>query len=317
MITMTRRIIFLIVAGILFISLVCVLDEVIGPSSHILPFLLALPFKVIFIGAFFLLAFIVHRLAWHIAGGLLHSSLWSRVFLWSSNRLKSSHFKLNVAEAKIRTERQHTIQQLVASTISITAFVIAALLSLSQFLSAETLALLAGLFTAAFSLGARPLIADILAGMSFIFEDNFDVGEKIEIASVTGKVEGVVESMNLRTTTVRAPTGELYVVPNSEIRILRNFSRGRFSTAHIKLKLATDDLERALPLLSDLGSEAIVLLPHLMGSWQVISETGALGAHTELTLLAKANFGQAAELRPHLLALVRERLAEADIILVD
>jgi small conductance mechanosensitive channel len=166
-------------------------------------------------------------------------------------------------------------------------------------------------------LGARPLIADILAGVSFIFEDSFDVGEKIEIANVTGKVEGVVERMNLQTTTVRAPTGELYVVPNSEIRILRNFSRGRFSTAHIRLKLATVDLERALPLLSGLRSEAIALLPNLLESWQVISETGALGTHTELTLLARAGLGQAAELRPSLLALVQERLAEADIVLVD
>lgn len=316
-VTMTRRILFLIVAGILFISLVCVLDEVIGPSSNILPSVLALPIKVVFIGAFFLLAFIVHRLAWHIAGGLLHSPLWSRVFLWSSNRLKSSHFKLDVAEAKMRTERQHTIQHLVASTISVTAFVIAALLSLGQFLSAETLALLAGLFTAAFSLGARPLIADILAGVSFIFEDNFDVGEKIEIASVTGTVEGVVESMNLQTTLVRAPTGELYVVPNSEIRILRNFSRGRFSTAHLKLKVATADLTNALPLLTELGSEATTLLPQLLGPWQVINEAGAMGEHAELTLLSKTRFGQAAELRPHLLALVQERLTTAGIGLVD
>jgi small conductance mechanosensitive channel len=314
---MTRRIIFLIVVAILFISIACALDELLGPSSHIFSSLMSLPFKVIFIGAFFLLAFIVHRLAWHIARALLHSSLWSRVFLWSSNRLKSSHFKFDIAEAKMRVERQYTIQHLVASMISLAAFVIAGLLSLSQFLTAEALALFVGLFTAAFSLGARPLIADMLSGMSFIFEDSFDVGEKIEIASVTGKVEGVVESMNLQTTTVRAPTGELYVVPNGEIRILRNFSRGRFSTAHIKLKLATVDLDRTLPLLSELGSEAIVLLPHLLGSWQVINETGTLGAHTELTLLAKTNFGQAAELRPRLLALVQERLAEADIVLVD
>jgi small conductance mechanosensitive channel len=314
---MTRRIIFLIIAGILCISLVCVLDEMIGPSSHILPFILALPFKLVFIGLAFLSAFFVHRLAWHIAGGLLHSPLWSRVFLWSSNRLKASHFKLEVTEAKMRTERQQTIQHLVASTISIVAFVIAALFSLSQFLSAGTLALLAGLFTAAFSLGARPLIADILAGMSFIFEDNFDVGEKIEIANVTGRVEGVVESMNLQTTIVRAPTGELYVIPNSEIRILRNFSRGRFSTAYLTLKLATGDLERALPLLAELGNEAVARFPHLLESWQVISESGVLGAHTELTLLAKANFGQAAALRPRLLALVQGRLVAANIALVD
>jgi hypothetical protein len=42
-----------------------------------------------------------------------------------------------------------------------------------------------------------------------------------------------------------------------------------------------------------------------------------MGEHTELTLLARANFGQAAELRPHLLALVQARLAEVGVILVD
>jgi len=44
---------------------------------------------------------------------------------------------------------------------------------------------------------------------------------------------------------------------------------------------------------------------------------GALGEHIELTLLAKARFGQAAELRPSLLALVQERLTEAGISSAD
>ncbi|HXV99181.1 MAG TPA: mechanosensitive ion channel domain-containing protein [Anaerolineae bacterium] len=213
---MTRRIIPTFIAAILLIAIVCALDNVLGPSSQILPSLLALPFKVIFIGAVFLLAFMIHRLAWYIAGSLLHSSLLSRLFLWSSNRL-ATRFGSEVAEVRIRTERQYTIRHLVASTISIAAFVIAALLSLGQFLSAESLALFAGLFTAAFSLGARPLIADMLAGVNFIFEDSFDVGEKVEIASATGRVVGVVESMNLQTTLVRAPSGELYVVPNRHL----------------------------------------------------------------------------------------------------
>jgi hypothetical protein len=55
----------------------------------------------------------------------------------------------------------------------------------------------------------------------------------------------------------------------------------------------------------------------LLGPWQLISEAGALGEHTELTLLSKTRFGQAADLRPHLLALVQERLATAGIGLVD
>lgn len=314
---MSRRIIFLILAGILFVASVCVLDGILGPSFDIAGSLLGLPFKLVFIGFVFLLAFIVHRLAWHTAGALLHSSVWSRVFLWSSHRLSSSRFKLDVTDAVIRAERQQTIQHLVASMISVAAFTIAALCSLGQFLSGESLALFAGLFTAAFSLGARPLIGDILAGISFIFEDNFDVGEKVEIINPGVRLEGIIENMSLQTSAIRAISGELYIVPNSEIRILRNFSRARFSTAHIKLKLATADLKRALPLLTDLGIEAATQLPHLLEPWHVISETGGLGEHTELTLLAKANFGQAAELRPHLQALVQEQLARADIALVD
>jgi small conductance mechanosensitive channel len=153
--------------------------------------------------------------------------------------------------------------------------------------------------------------------MNFIFADNFDVGEKIKIITATGTVEGVIESMTLPTTLVRAPSGELYVVPNSDIRVLRNFSRGRFSIADIKLKLATADLDRALPVLSELGSEARLLLPDLLQPWRIISETGAVGTHTELTLLTKASFGRAAELRPHLLALIQERLTKVGIRLAD
>jgi hypothetical protein len=51
--------------------------------------------------------------------------------------------------------------------------------------------------------------------------------------------------------------------------------------------------------------------------WQVISESGVIGQQTELTLLAKARFGQAAEMRPRLLALAQQRLAEANVDLAD
>jgi small conductance mechanosensitive channel len=209
------------------------------------------------------------------------------------------------------------MQHLMASTISVGAFVTATIIALGQFLSGESLAIVAGLFTAAFGFGARTLIGDLLAGISNIFEDNFDVGEKVEMAHVTGKVEGVIETMNLRTISIRAPSGELYVIPNGEVRVLRNFSRGRFSMANVKLKLAASDLSRALSHLQELSSDAVVALPNLLEPWQIISEAGTMGKNTELTLVAKASFGKAAELRPALLAWVQERLAEIDVLLVD
>jgi moderate conductance mechanosensitive channel len=243
----------------------------------------------------FIVAWLIHRLARAIAGRLL-----------SLTRFAPSRYRL-------RQERQQTLQSLVAGVITFLAFTIASLLSLSLFVAGETIVWMVGLFSAAFGLGARPLISDFLTGISFVFEDTFDVGEKVEILGV----EGVIEAVNLRTTLLRAPTGELFVMPNGEVRLVRNFSRGRFSTANITIKIAAADLNQTLELLEELGQEAVLLLPNLLEPWQVISPTGQIGHQTELTLVTRARFGKAAEMRPRLLALLHERLGEAGIDLVD
>jgi len=242
---------------------------------------------------FFVLAWIVHRLAWQIAGPLVRLS------------------PLTPRTRRPRPERQSTLQGLMTSAIRFLVWALAVLATLAQFVSLDTLVWMVGLFSAAFGLGARPMISDVLTGVGLIFEDAFAVGEKVEILTV----EGVVEAVNLRTTWIRSPTGELYTVPNGEIRVVRNFSRGRFSTVSVRLRLAAADLRRALPLLESLGVEAVAFLPNLLEPWQVLSESGEIASCSDLTLLAKARLGKAAEMRPRLLALVQEHLAEAGITL--
>ncbi|MBK6325033.1 MAG: mechanosensitive ion channel family protein [Chloroflexi bacterium] len=100
-------------------------------------------------------------------------------------------------------------------------------------------------------------------------------------------IEGVVEMVNLRTTQIRAPTGELLTVPNGEIRLVRNFSRGRFSVADVRLMIETENLHQAVDLLTALREEAVTLLPNLLEPWQVISVSGEMGQQTELTLVAR------------------------------
>ncbi|MBI9043426.1 MAG: mechanosensitive ion channel [Anaerolineaceae bacterium] len=217
---------------------------------------------------------------------------------------------------KPRPERRKTLQSLISSAISSAAFIVATLASLGIFIQADTLFWMVGLFSAAFGLGARPLISDFLSGLSFIFEDTFAVGEKIEIPGIH-VIEGLVETINLRTTMLRAPTGELYVVPNGEIRTVRNFSRGRFSIASITIVISASDLQKTIAILEVLGEEAVILLPNLIEPWQIISPKGMIGHSTELTLVAKARFAKAAEMRPKLLNLVHERLDKADIGLED
>lgn len=243
----------------------------------------------------FFIAWLVYRLSGRLSRRIVHVSRWAP----HSRRFGAA--------------RQRTLQSLIASTISFVALLAAMLFSIGQFVPMGNLVWFVGLLSAGFGLGARPLISDLLAGATLIFEDSFAVGEKVELL----EIEGVVEEVNLRTTWMRAPTGELFIVPNGEVRVIRNFSRGAFSPSNIKLRIDASDLSRAIPLLEGLGREAVVRLPNLVEPWRVISETGILGQHTELTLLSRARFGKAAEMRPHLLALVRERLSESGIELVD
>lgn len=213
-------------------------------------------------------------------------------------------------------ERQKTLQSLVSSTIGLAALIIASVASMGLFIAPDTLAWVVGLFSAAFGFGARLIIGDYLSGLSFLFEDTFAVGEKIEISG-NPTIEGVVEHINLRTTSLRSSSGELYIVPNGEIRTVRNFSRGKFSIANITIRIQSMDLSSARATLEALGDEAVTLLPNLIEPWKVTNLGGVIGQYTELTLIAKARLGKAAEMRPHLLTLVQERLLEMNIQLVS
>jgi len=261
----------------------------------------------------FLVAFIAHRLAWYLAGFLL------RPVSFSTGSFLGRFRQVNSVDDAAYKQRRETLQQIFASLISVGAFATAVIFTLGQFVSLDTLLWMAGFLTAAFGFGARALVTDLLAGFNIIFEDIFGVGEKIEVKGSTGVISatGVVEHVSLRTTWIRASTGELFVVPNGDIRTVRNFSRGRFSMANITLNLEAHDLSRALSRLTDLSDEAVTLLPDLLEPWQVISKSGEIGKRAELTLVAKARFGHAADLRPQLLALVHERLAEEEINLAD
>jgi moderate conductance mechanosensitive channel len=253
--------------------------------------------KLLEIVGLFALAWLTHRLAGPVARRLFAME---RI----TNRRKP-----------LRVERVQTLRGLSASMVSFLAFLTAAILSLRLLdVSADTLVWVLGLFAAAFGFSARPVVSDVLTGIGFLFENPYDVSEKIEIMP---GVQGVVEEVNLRTTLLRAYTGELYIVPNGEVRLIRNFSRGRFSIADIKLRLISTDLDEALPVLETLAHEAVTLLPNLLEPWKIISETGVIGSHTELTLTVKARFGKAADLRPRLLSLVQKRLEDVNITLVN
>lgn len=227
--------------------------------------------------------------------------------------LRGLAHRLDPRTRPLRPERRETLHRLVTSPINLAALVIAGLFGLAHFIGWTNVTLLTG----AFGLAAAPLLRDLQNGFHLVVEDVFDLGERVRIHNMTTQIEGIVEGINIRTTTIRAPGGELYVIPHGEIRIVRNFSRGDFATTRLTLKVVTTDLPRTLTCLNELGQQAIALLPNLFEPWQVTSASGTIGQHAKLTLLVKARFGQTDQVRLDLMTLIQTRLAEAGINLVD
>lgn len=227
--------------------------------------------------------------------------------------LRISNFAPNTLSFGMRKERKQTLNDLITSSIKLGVYVIAGLTTLLLVVGTEQTFWMIGLFSAAFGVGANMLIRDLLSGASFIFEDTIDLGDKVEISGI----EGTVERMHLRTLSLRATTGELYIIPNGEVRIIRNFTRGSFSTTKVKIHVPTDVLDETLQLLESLADEALISLPNVIEPWRILSTSEGVTHHTELTLFVKLRHGKAAEARPRLLKFIQDRLIEAEIELVD
>jgi small conductance mechanosensitive channel len=113
-----------------------------------------------------------------------------------------------------------------AAIIRATAYAVLAFLAFLQFLTLlhityTTLLASAGLIGVGIGLAAQSLFKDIINGIFFLIEDQFNVGDVIRAASLTG----TVEDLTLRTTWLRDGDGTLHVIPNSQIATLSNLSR--------------------------------------------------------------------------------------------
>lgn len=252
-----------------------------------------------FIALYFLLALIMSLLSHRIARRML------------------SLRRLLPGKRNITVDRLQTLEGLIGSMISLIVFIAAILASFSLFVEPATLVWIVGLFSAAFGLGARALVADVLAGGRFIFRNTFAIGEKVELNMMGVLVEGIVEEVNVTNTLVRSPTGELYVVPNGDIGVIRNFSRAPYSSIKIRFGVRSEQLAQALALLEPLGETALAALPELTAPWQVLSTAEVMGHRTELTVMAHTSFGKAAGLRLRMFDLIYRNLHGAGIELLD
>jgi len=279
--------------------------------------LLSLPIRILFIPAVFLVALILHRLNWRIAGWLLDSSITNAVrsptAVWDGG---TSQDQPKAGSGYMPQHRQ-TLQHLVASLITLLAFGTAVLLSMLQFITAAGMAVIATVAATALGFGARDYINDLIMGIGDIFEDNFNVGEKVEVLRANGHLQGIVQKVNVRTTLLQTPDGIPIVIPHGEIRVLRNYSRGVYSTTSVSFQVPSHKLEQTIAVLDAMAAESMILFPDLVEPLQLLSQTGQVGAHTELMLTGKARHGRGAALRLALLSTMEERLENLPTLYKD
>jgi small-conductance mechanosensitive channel len=79
----------------------------------------------------------------------------------------------------------------------------------------------AGVIGVALGLGAQTLVRDILSGIFMLVEDQYGVGDKVDVL----EIQGVVETVGLRVTTVRDAKGTIWYLRNGEILKVGNKSQ--------------------------------------------------------------------------------------------
>ncbi|HSI81040.1 MAG TPA: mechanosensitive ion channel family protein [Solirubrobacterales bacterium] len=113
----------------------------------------------------------------------------------------------------------------------------------------------AGVVGIAIGFGAQSLIKDILSGFFILFEDQFAVGDIVDLGEGSGIATGVVEQIALRSTRLRAVDGTVWHVPNGEILKVGNMSQN-WSRALIDFEVAyATDLDKARNAIKEVADE--------------------------------------------------------------
>ena len=171
-----------------------------------------------------------------VAAVLLVALLLTRAAVWLAAGVRS---RIDGGEAGStpRAKRAHTLAGIVRVAAVVAIWLLAAFTLLDQLgVQVGPLLAAAGVGGIAIGLGAQSLVRDLIAGFFILAEHQFDVGDVVEVAGVSGRVEAV----GLRTTTLRNLDGRRHVVPNGEIRISTNMTK-EFSRYMVDLPMPYDE----------------------------------------------------------------------------
>jgi small-conductance mechanosensitive channel len=163
---------------------------------------------------------------------------------------------LKLADRQVGNSQRASQLRTMAAIIRATAYGVIGFIVLLHILSVFNINLTpllasAGVLGVGIGLGAQSIFKDMINGILILVEDQYNVGESVKIASLSG----TVVDMSLRCTTLRDGDGTLYIIPNSQVATVSNLSRD-FSVASLSLSVdASADPDRVLAILRKVALE--------------------------------------------------------------
>lgn len=193
--------------------------------------------------------------------------------------------------AERRKQRAETIRTVLQSVVSILLFSIAVAMILGELgVNLAPILASAGIVGVALGFGAQSLVKDYLNGISIILEDQYGVGDIVDL----GEAIGTIEAIGLRTTRLRDVEGVVWYVRNGEILRVANHSQGTASVVidmpvghGANLELAQNEMRRVLDELaeSEDGKELFLAPPEVLG----VQSVTPVGITLRATLTVRPN----------------------------
>ncbi|WP_092530441.1 mechanosensitive ion channel family protein [Amycolatopsis arida] len=155
--------------------------------------------------------------------------------------------------AERRRQRAKTIGSVLKSLTTFVVYGLAVLQILAELgIDLGPIIASAGIVGIALGFGAQNLVRDFLSGMFMMLEDQYGVGDVVDV----GEAVGTVEAVGLRITTLRDINGTVWYVRNGEILRVGNSSQG-YAVALVDIPFSYNtDVDRATRLLNEVATDA-------------------------------------------------------------
>jgi small conductance mechanosensitive channel len=139
-----------------------------------------------------------------------------------STIIKKKLDSLDDSKDEAQTQRVNTLFRILKNFVSIAILIVVIMLILSELgIEIGPLIAAAGVVGLAVGFGAQTLVKDIITGLFIILEGQITIGDIVEVAGHSGRVEAIT----IRTVRLRDVNGHLHVIPFSEVTTVKNITQ--------------------------------------------------------------------------------------------